>query len=177
MIFQLLVISLGFVFFNVCFPFILNISLLFFKRLKLRIFPSFDRALLFPPARSFFSFFFWHKIIFCNFHCFFGIKALHYFFAGCYNFNFCFSIRIITQNTRARSHRFTLFCWVYVCVCVYVSESVKQWLKSLRMCVCICLLGLSFPLEVKKRLHRILLNPTSFTTFFVFAMVEFTMFF
>lgn len=44
--------KLGFCFFLMCvFPFILNISLLFFKRLKLRIFyPSFDRALLFPSS-------------------------------------------------------------------------------------------------------------------------------
>lgn len=52
--------KLGFCFFfNVCvFPFILNISLLFFKRLKLRIFyPSFDRALLFPPPLCFVYFF------------------------------------------------------------------------------------------------------------------------
>lgn len=151
------------------FPFILNISLLFFKRLKLRIFyPSFDRALLFPSSSL--RCFFWHKIIFCNFHCFFfGIKALHYFLlAVTISTFFLFSIRIITQNTRARS-LIDLHCFVEcMCVCVYVSESVKQWLKSLRMClcVCICLLGLSFPLEVKKRLHRILLNPTSFTTFF-----------
>lgn len=180
MIFQLLVISLGFVFLMCVFPFILNISLLFFKRLKLRIFfrVSIARfffllllfATSFPSSDT--------RLFFVIFIVFFWNQSVTLFFAGCYNFNFCFSIRIITQNTRARSHQFTLFCWVCVClcVCVYVSESVKQWLKSLRMCVCICLLGLSFPLEVKKRLHRILLNPTSFTTF-CFAMVEFTMFF
>lgn len=135
-------------FFNVCvFPFILNISLLFFKRLKLRIFyPSFDRALLFPPPLCcvyFFFLFVWHKIIFCNFHCFFfWNQSVTLFFAGCYNFNFLFSIRIITQNTRRGRSLIDLHCFVEcvcMCFCVYVSESVKQWLKSLRMCLCVYL--------------------------------------
>lgn len=150
------------------FPFILNISLLFFKRLKLRIFyPSFDRALLFPPAPL--RCFFWHKIIFCSFHCFFGIKALHYFLlAVTISTFFLFSIRIITQNTRARSlidlHCFVECVYVFLCVCEWVCKAMTKVIAC--VFVCICLLGLSFPLEVKKRLHRILLNPTSFTTFF-----------
>lgn len=123
--------KLGFCFFNVCvFPFILNISLLFFKRLKLRIFyPSFDRALLFPPPLCFVYFFFlfvWHKIIFCNFHCFFLESKRYTIFAGCYNFNFLFSIRIITQNTRRGRSLIDLHCFIE-CVCVYVFLCVCEW--------------------------------------------------
>lgn len=135
--------KLGFVFFLMCvFPFILNISLLFFKRLKLRIFFRVSIARFFFLLLLLFYFFFWHKIIFCNFHCFFGIKALHYFFAGCYNFNsFLFSLAFshnYAKHARALS-LIDLHCFECVCLCVLgcmcVSESVKQWLTSLCMCV------------------------------------------
>lgn len=133
--------KLGFCFFLMCvFPFILNISLLFFKRLKLRIFyPSFDRALLFPSSSL--RCFFWHKIIFCNFHCFFfGIKALHYFLlAVTISTFFLFSIRIITQNTRARSlidlHCFVECVCVFLCVCEWVCKTMTKVIAYVFVCV------------------------------------------
>lgn len=104
-------------FFLMCvFPFILNISLLFFKRLKLRIFSEFRSRASFsssyssstsssPSSDT--------RLFFVIFIVFFGIKALHYFFAGCYNFNsFLFSLAFshnYAKHARALSHQFTLF--------------------------------------------------------------------
>lgn len=140
MIFQLLVISLGFVFLMCVFPFILNISLLFFKRLKLRIFyPSFDRALLFPSSSL--RCFFWHKIIFCNFHCFFLESKRYTIFCWLLQFQlfFLFSIRIITQNTRARSlidlHCFVECVYVFLCVCEWVCKTMTKVIAYVFVCV------------------------------------------
>lgn len=124
------------------FPFILNISLLFFKRLKLRIFyPSFDRARFFfllhlfaasSDTRLFF-------VIFIVFF-FFGIKALHYFLlAVTISTFFLFSIRIITQNTRARSlidlHCFVEWVCVFLCVCEWVCKTMTKVIAYVFVCV------------------------------------------
>lgn len=130
------------------FPFILNISLLFFKRLKLRIFSEFRSRASFsssyssstssssPSSDT--------RLFFVIFIVFFGIKALHYFFAGCYNFNsFLFSLAFshnYAKHARALSHRFTLF-WVCVFVCfeVYVCEWVCKTMTNVIAYVCVYL--------------------------------------
>lgn len=148
---------------------------LFFKRLKVV-----DRASLllspfsFADTRLFFvifiCFFFWNQSV-----------TLFLLAVTISTFFVLFQLSHNTQNTRVRSLALSLslssiytVCFECLSVCIYVSLQNND--NVIALYVCVCLLGLSFPLEVKKRLHRILLHPTSFTIFIRYGRVYYVFF-